>query len=69
MTSNPHSYGDPLDAAFGDGRGAPAAERDPPYFQGLNKEQRDAVLATDAPAASRYPVRRTEGLVLVRKRW
>jgi hypothetical protein len=49
MTSNPHSYGDPLDAAFDDGRGAPAAERDPPYLQGLNKEQRDAVLATDGP--------------------
>jgi len=49
MTSNPHSYGDPLDAAFGDGRGAHAAERDPPYLQGLNKEQRDAVLATDGP--------------------
>jgi len=49
MTSNPHSYGDRLDAAFGGGRGAPAAERDPPYLQGLNKEQRDAVLATDGP--------------------
>jgi hypothetical protein len=27
MTANPHSYGDPLDAAFGDGREAPAAYR------------------------------------------
>jgi DNA helicase II / ATP-dependent DNA helicase PcrA len=47
MTANPHNYGDPLDAAFGDGREAPAAERDPPYLQGLNKEQREAVLAVD----------------------
>jgi hypothetical protein len=45
--ANPHSYGDPLDAAFGDGWEAPAAERDPPYLQGLNKEQREAVLAVD----------------------
>jgi hypothetical protein len=39
----------PLDAAFGDGREAPAAERDPPYLQGLNKEQREAVLAVEGP--------------------
>ena len=49
MTANPHSYGDPLDEAFGDGRETPAAQRDPPYLQGLNKEQREAVLATDGP--------------------
>jgi len=35
MTANPHSYGDPLDTAFGDGREAPAAERDARYQQGL----------------------------------
>lgn len=29
---------------------APAAERDPPYLQGLNKEQREAVLAAKATA-------------------
>jgi DNA helicase-2/ATP-dependent DNA helicase PcrA len=39
----------PLDAAFRDGREAPAAERDPPYLQGLNKEQREAVLAVEGP--------------------
>lgn len=50
MTANPHSYGHPLAAALGDGREAPAAERDPPYLQGLNKEQREAVLAAKATA-------------------
>jgi DNA helicase-2/ATP-dependent DNA helicase PcrA len=47
MTANPHSYGDPLDV--GHGREAPAAERDPPYLQGLNEEQREAVLAVEGP--------------------
>jgi hypothetical protein len=49
MTANPHSYGDPLDAAFGDVREAPAAERDPTDLQGLNMEQREPVLSVDGP--------------------
>ncbi len=44
MTANPHSYGDPLDAAFGDGREAPAAERDPPYLQSGSRLQDDFYL-------------------------
>ncbi len=51
-------YRDPLDAAFGDDgaqdQGPAAAAhtpipRDPPYLNGLNKEQREAVEATDGP--------------------
>jgi len=46
-------YRDPLDAAFGDepGGGAqtPAPSREPSYFAGLNKEQREAVEAVDGP--------------------
>src|SRR5579863_4928203 len=50
--SNPRSYTDPLDAAFGEEEeavSAPAAPREPPYLAGLNKEQREAVLALDGP--------------------
>ncbi|HEX4302960.1 MAG TPA: UvrD-helicase domain-containing protein [Rhizomicrobium sp.] len=51
-------YRDPLDAAFGEDDAQdhdPAAPvhtpipRDPPYLSGLNKEQREAVEATDGP--------------------
>src|ERR1700760_4831871 len=41
-------YSDPLDSAFEPAFEAPVP-RDPPYLAGLNKEQRDAVLATDGP--------------------
>src|SRR5215470_8163477 len=47
--SNPRSYSDPLDAAFGDEQPATEAPRDPPYLAGLNKEQREAVLTVDGP--------------------
>jgi len=49
--SNPRSYTDPLDAAFGEENDAPAppAAREPPYLAGLNNEQREAVLAVDGP--------------------
>ena len=44
-------YTDPLDDAFGsdEPQGVPSAPRDPPYLAGLNKEQREAVEATDGP--------------------
>jgi DNA helicase-2/ATP-dependent DNA helicase PcrA len=43
-------YTDPLDEAFGseEPQAAPVP-RDPPYLAGLNKEQREAVEATDGP--------------------
>src|SRR6202012_2856575 len=51
MSGYGNRYSDPLDDAFGgDGESAPAAPpvpRDPPYLVGLNKEQREAVEATD----------------------
>lgn len=49
MTGN---YQDPLDAAFGDESEENAHAlplREPPYLQGLNKEQREAVETTDGP--------------------
>ena len=46
MTTN--SYQDPLDSAFGDGE-APLPAREPAYLAGLNKEQREAVEATEGP--------------------
>jgi DNA helicase-2/ATP-dependent DNA helicase PcrA len=49
MTATPNPYGDPLDEAFGDGPAAPAPLREPAYLAGLNKEQREAVLAVDGP--------------------
>ncbi len=49
-------YSDPLDSAFSDGephdKGANETSpvpRDPPYLNGLNEQQRAAVLATDGP--------------------
>jgi len=45
-------YRDPLDEAFGEEADAPrevAPVREPPYLAGLNKEQREAVEATDGP--------------------
>src|SRR5881394_320515 len=46
-----NSYSEPLDEAFGEPETprnvAPA--REPPYLHGLNKEQREAVEATDGP--------------------
>ncbi|MEI9933041.1 MAG: UvrD-helicase domain-containing protein [Rhizomicrobium sp.] len=45
-------YRDPLDEAFGEEPEAPrevAPQREPPYLAGLNKEQREAVEATDGP--------------------
>src|ERR1700741_3253232 len=48
MTARPHSYVDPLDAAFSTpSRTEPAAE--PAYLKGLNPEQREAVMALDGP--------------------
>ncbi|HEY7979436.1 MAG TPA: UvrD-helicase domain-containing protein [Rhizomicrobium sp.] len=44
-------YRDPLDDAFGDedAEAAPIVQHEPPYLQGLNPEQREAVLAVDGP--------------------
>ncbi len=42
-----HPYSDPLDAAFGDPPDTAPVTRDPPYLTGLNKEQREAVEATE----------------------
>src|SRR5215470_1008292 len=41
-------YSDPLDSAFGESSGAPIP-REPPYLTGLNKEQREAVVAVAGP--------------------
>ena len=41
-------YSDPLDSAFEEPSSAPIP-REPPYFAGLNKEQREAVEAVDGP--------------------
>jgi DNA helicase-2/ATP-dependent DNA helicase PcrA len=41
-------YSDPLDSAFEEPSSAPIP-REPPYFAGLNKEQREAVEAADGP--------------------
>jgi DNA helicase-2/ATP-dependent DNA helicase PcrA len=49
MTTISNPYGDPLDDAFGDGSVTPAPLREPAYLSGLNKEQREAVLAVDGP--------------------
>src|SRR5690242_5753572 len=46
--SNPRSYRDPLDAAFGDETSVPEPH-EPRYLAGLNKEQREAVLTIDGP--------------------
>ncbi|MEJ0041997.1 MAG: 3'-5' exonuclease [Rhizomicrobium sp.] len=53
MSGFGNRYNDPLDDAFGgDDERAPETQpipREPPYFAGLNKEQREAVEATDGP--------------------
>ena len=40
-------YSDPLDSAFSEEPVAAPVPRDPPYLNGLNKEQREAVEAAD----------------------
>src|ERR1700709_1437424 len=40
-------YSDPLDSAFEEQPSSTPVPRDPPYLAGLNKEQREAVEATD----------------------
>jgi DNA helicase II / ATP-dependent DNA helicase PcrA len=42
-------YSDPLDSAFGEEQSSAPIPREPPYFAGLNKEQREAVEAVDGP--------------------
>jgi DNA helicase-2/ATP-dependent DNA helicase PcrA len=42
-------YSDPLDSAFSEEQSSAPAPREPPYFAGLNKEQRQAVEAVDGP--------------------
>src|SRR5215469_13934972 len=49
MSGSHDRYSDPLDAAFGEEPRAAAVPREPPYLDGLNTEQREAVLATDGP--------------------
>src|SRR5215471_19846679 len=49
MTTSSNPYVDPLDAAFAVSPSAPAVSAEPPYLRGLNKEQREAVLALDGP--------------------
>src|SRR5664279_1020269 len=44
-----HPYSDPLDSAFGEEPSSAPIPREPPYFAGLNKEQREAVEAVDGP--------------------
>src|SRR3984885_2857363 len=47
MAPNLPSWSDPLDAAFGNEVQAHTPSHEPPYLDGLNKEQRDAVLTVD----------------------
>src|SRR3954467_14462953 len=42
-------YSDPLDSAFSEEPASAPIPREPPYFAGLNKEQREAVEAVDGP--------------------
>ncbi|HEY3636681.1 MAG TPA: UvrD-helicase domain-containing protein [Rhizomicrobium sp.] len=42
-----HDFLDPLDAAFGEEAQARVVAADPPYLEGLNKEQREAVVTLD----------------------
>src|SRR5260221_1344580 len=42
-------YSDPLDSAFSEEQSSAPIPREPPYFAGLNKEQREAVEAVDGP--------------------
>ena len=45
MAPNLPSWSDPLDAAFGEE--ARILSHEPPYLEGLNKEQREAVMTVD----------------------
>src|SRR6202044_1225692 len=45
----PRSYSDPLDAAFGDEAHDRIVAHEPPYLEGLNREQRQAVETIDGP--------------------
>src|SRR5476651_2306064 len=49
MSGYDDRYSDPLDAAFSEQPATAPIPRDPPYLAGLNKEQREAVEATDGP--------------------
>ncbi len=49
MATLPSSWSDPLDAAFGEEAQARIVSHQPPYLEGLNKEQREAVLTIDGP--------------------
>ncbi|HEY1708835.1 MAG TPA: UvrD-helicase domain-containing protein [Rhizomicrobium sp.] len=49
MSGYGNRYSDPLDEAFGEEPENAPIPRDPPYLQGLNPEQREAVLAVDGP--------------------
>src|SRR5450432_1743758 len=42
-------YSDPLDSALGEEQSSAPVPREPSYFAGLNKEQREAVEAVDGP--------------------
>src|ERR1700744_5580630 len=42
-------YSDPLDSAFSEEPASAPIPREPPYFAGLNTEQREAVEAVDGP--------------------
>src|SRR5271166_2636673 len=44
-----HPYSDPLDAAFGEEAHDRIVAHEPGYLSGLNKEQREAVMAVDGP--------------------
>src|SRR3954462_11845971 len=49
MSSYGGRYSDPLDSAFSEEQPSAPVPREPPYFAGLNKEQRQAVEAVDGP--------------------
>src|SRR6516164_1600651 len=49
MTGYGGRYSDPLDSAFSEEQSSAPIPREPPYFAGLNKEQRQAVEAVDGP--------------------
>src|SRR5579871_6592419 len=45
--NRPNRYVDPLEAAFGDEAQRRVLSAEPPYLEGLNKEQREAVVTLD----------------------